>query len=184
VAPYRTAAGRRTVFNLAGPLANPCRPVRQIVGVTNAGTARVVAGALERLGSERACVVWGEPGIDEFSVTGASTWLQVGGGPARSGTLAALHGGRAHGDLPGGDAAENAAIFQRLLAGDETGPLRDMVALNAGVAIDCWHDRAPELGGAGYRQALTLLASGAVRERFARHLELARALGAAAAQPG
>ena len=183
VAPYRKAAGRRTVFNLAGPLANPCRPVRQVVGVTNAATARVVAGALERLGSERACVVWGEPGLDEFSVTGTSTWLQVGGGPARSGTLPALHHGLCHEELPGGEAVENAAIFRRLLAGDERGPLRDMVALNAGVAIDLWHDRAPDLGGPGYRQALALLESGAVQQRFAQHVDLARTLGAAVAKP-
>jgi len=167
VAPYRKAAGRRTVFNLAGPLANPCRPVRQVVGVTNAATAQVVAGALERLGSEGACVVWGEPGIDEFSVTGASTWLRVGGGSvARTGTMAPLHG-----DL------------KRLLAGDERGPLRDMVALNAGVAIDLWHDRTPDPGGLGYGQAISLLESGAVRERFARHLEFSRTLGIAAAKP-
>lgn len=183
VAPYRKAAGRRTVFNLAGPLANPCRPVRQVVGVTNAITAGVVAGALERLGSERACVVWGEPGLDEFSVTGSSTWVEVGGGSARTGVLPALHPGLGHADLPGGDADENGVIFRRLLAGEERGPLRDMVALNAGVAIDLWHDRAPDAGGPGYRQAIALLESGAVQERFARHLELARTLGAAVARP-
>ena len=183
VAPYRKAAGRRTVFNLAGPLANPCRPVRQVIGVTNAASALLVAGALERLGSERACVVWGEPGIDEFSVTGDSTWLQVGGGSTRRGTLPALHRDLCHEELPGGDANENALIFQRLLVGDERGPLRDMVALNAGVAIDLWHDRAPDLGGPGYRQALSLLASGAVQQRFVQHVELARTLGSVAAKP-
>jgi anthranilate phosphoribosyltransferase len=149
--------------------------------VTNSATATLVAGALERLGSERACVVWGEPGLDEFSVTGASTWLVVGtAAQRRSGALPALHPGLRHADLPGGDAGENAVLFRRLLAGEERGPLRDMVALNAGAAIDLWHDRTPAPDGAGYQQALALLASGAAGERFARHLELARTLGSAA----
>src|SRR5690606_16541501 len=65
VAPYRKGAGRRTIFNLAGPLANPARPGQQIIGVINERSGRVIAEALRLLGVRRACVVWGGPGIDE-----------------------------------------------------------------------------------------------------------------------
>jgi len=177
VAPYRKAAGRRTIFNLAGPLANPARPRCQVVGVTNEHTGRVIAEALSRLAVQRAVVVWGGPGIDEFSVTGESRCVEVTGGSSRLVTVSALHPELEHEELPGGDAPENAAIFHRLINGQEVGPLRDMVALNAGAAIDLWHDRAPSAHGEGIAQATELLRSGAVRATFAAHVEAARKLG-------
>lgn len=176
VAPYRKAAGRRTIFNLAGPLANPSHPARQVVGVTNEHTGRVIADALTRLAVDRAAVVWGGPGIDEFSVTGESRCLVVSGGTSRLVAVSALHPELEHEELPGGDAPENAAIFHRLISGQEDGPLRDMVALNAGAAIDLWHDRVPSAHGDGIAQATELLGSGAVRATFVAHLEAARKL--------
>jgi anthranilate phosphoribosyltransferase len=176
VAPYRKAAGRRTIFNLAGPLANPARPARQVVGVTNERTGRVIADAMVRLGVERAAVVWGGPGIDEFSITGESRCLLVAGGAPRLVTMPALHPHLEHEELPGGDAPENAAIFHRLIGGEERGPLRDMVALNAGAAIDLWEDRVPSAKGEGIARATEALRSGAVKEAFVRHRDAARRL--------
>lgn len=180
VAPFRKAAVRRTIFNLAGPLANPCRPQRQVVGVTNERTARVVAGALARLGVARALVVWGEPGIDEFSAVGESRWLTVAGDAVAEGRCSGPCPGLRHEDLPGGDAADNAAVFRRLLAGEERGPLAEMVCLNAGAALDCWHGREPSPGGPGVAQARALLADGAARACYERHVALATSLATAA----
>src|SRR4051812_13511543 len=181
VAPMRKAAGRRTVFNLAGPLANPCRPRRQLIGVIDERTARVVAGALAALGTERGLVVWGHPGIDELSITGESRWLLVEGGALREGAVEPLHPGLAHDALPCGEAAANAEVFRRLLAGDERGPLADLVALNAGAAIDLWRGRLPGAASDGVREARELLRSGAVLKAFERHRALAAGLAAKAA---
>lgn len=177
VVPYRKAAGVRTIFNLAGPLANPAQISHQIIGTTNEKTAQILAEALQLLDVERACVVWGAPGIDEFSVTGPSEFFNINGNEISRGSVnQALHADLDHADLPGGDAKENAQIFERIVNGQERGPLRDMVLVNAGAAIDLWHNR--ELGdhGAGFQQASELLDNGAVKEAFLSHLEFVKAL--------
>jgi len=177
VVPYRQAAGCRSVFNLAGPLANPAPIGAQVVGCNDAETGAVLADAAQRLGVPRALVAWGHPGIDELSITGPSGWLRVApDGIHHGGFEEALHPRLDHGALPGGDAVENAPIFLRLLRGEETGPLHDMVCVNAGAAIDCWHQRDPELRGPGFQQAADLLASGQVLDCFKRHRDLARDL--------
>ncbi|HYE04935.1 MAG TPA: anthranilate phosphoribosyltransferase [Planctomycetota bacterium] len=181
VAPMRKAAGRRTIFNLAGPLANPCRPRRQLIGVIDERTARVVAAALAALGCERACVVWGAPGIDEFSITGPSRFLLLEGGAVREGAVAALHPALTHADLPSGEAPRNAALLERLLAGEERGPLVDLVALNAGAAIDLWHGRAISGRGEGYERAIEVLGNGAAQRAFAAHRRIAQEMAKAAA---
>lgn len=175
VGPARKAAGRRTIFNLAGPLVNPSRPNTQVIGVTNRKTADVVAGALAQLGVKRACVVWGEPGIDEFSVTGASTCIHIDGANRAESAFTALHPQIRHEQLPGGDCTANVATFHRLLQGEERGPLFDMVALNAGVAIDLWHGRKPLVNGEGHRHAADLLRSGATLKAFESHRSAAQA---------
>jgi len=173
VAPMRKLAKRRTIFNLAGPLANPCRPRCQVIGVSDERCARTLAAAVAELGVARACVVRGEPGIDEFSVVGTSRWLLVEDGVITAGETPARHPGLDHAALPGGDAAENAALFARLIAGENLGALRDMVVLNAGVALDLWHGRRPAADGPGVVEAARLLASGSVAERVDLHRRLA-----------
>ncbi len=183
VAPARKLAAqhvRRTVFNLAGPLANPFRPRRQIVGVSDEQVARVVAEALVRLGSERAVVVLGHPGIDELSISGPSHLWEVHDGRVHHRIAEHFHQpGLTHDQLPGGDAPVNKHLFRRLLAGEERGPLLDLVCVNAGAALDCWHGR-PILGdGQGVAAARAALTSGKVAAAFAKHHALARELAAA-----
>ena len=74
VARHRKAAGRRTIFNLAGPLANPAPTAAQLIGVAQPAQGPVLAGALAELGVARALVVQGHPGIDEWSVLGPTRW--------------------------------------------------------------------------------------------------------------
>ena len=188
VVPYRKAAGRRTIFNLAGPLANPLPLKAQIVGTVDPAIADLIATTLRELGGQRAWVVRGEPGIDELSVVGSSTvWMADGCSADKDVQEAMLDGAPfahlTHDDLPGGDAPVNAALFQRLVAGesgDDDGfaALRAMVVANAGLAIDCWHQRQPALHGEGAQQADELLASGAVAAHVQKYREVVQALTA------
>lgn len=177
VVPYRKAAGRRTIFNLAGPLANPMPIRRQIIGTVDVTTAALVAATLNELTGDadhRAWVVRGEPGIDELSVVGPSRVWVVDGAQVREHELTdPPHATRQHSDIPGGDAPENAALFREILSGGGAGPLWDMVVLNAGAAIDCWHDREPG-SGIGAKQAAELLSDGAVVAAVERYRQAAR----------
>jgi anthranilate phosphoribosyltransferase len=136
-APVRRALGIRTAFNLLGPLTNPARAARQIVGVPRPEFTELLAHALMRLGSERAWVVHGADGIDEISTTGPTRVSECAYGLVRTFELDPTEVGitRASLDaLRGGDAAANAAIIRRVLDG-ERGAHRDIVVLNAGAAL-------------------------------------------------
>ena len=75
--PVRRELGIRTVFNFAGPLANPAGVKRQVVGVADGSMAPTVARVLLANGAERAMVVFGHDGLDELTVTGPSTVLEI-----------------------------------------------------------------------------------------------------------
>jgi len=185
VAPYRKAAGRRTIFNLAGPLANPGRPQIQLIGVANWAQAEVLAEALERLGIERAVVVQGEPGIDEVSVSGETRWIEV----RRQGAHhLRRHGAYRHAahfpypQLPAGDAVDNARHFAALVAGTGEPGLEALVSANAAVALDLWHDRALFSSAAPIAAAREALRGGQALAAFERHRRLAQELTRAAAR--
>ncbi|WP_294393021.1 anthranilate phosphoribosyltransferase [uncultured Sphingomonas sp.] len=136
LAPIRRAIGRRTIFNLIGPLANPARVRRQLLGVARVDYLPTVAQALELLGSEAALVVAGEESLDELSIAGSSRAVAVGlcsvpGRIAPEDVGLPRHGLEA---IRGGDAAYNAAALRALLQG-EPGAYRDAVLLNAGAAL-------------------------------------------------
>lgn len=177
VVAYRKAAACRSIFNLAGPLANPAPIRHQVIGTVDEPTARVVANALLELAPEGALVVWGEPGIDEISVTGKTGYLHV----TRQGIAPGCfdtptHPGLDYATLPGGDAAENKETFLALLSGEETGPILDMILENAGASIDLWEGRAPAYGGEGSKKARSLISSGAALSAFKRHRNAAQKL--------
>jgi anthranilate phosphoribosyltransferase len=138
----RHAAGARgelgvaTVFNFLGPLANPAQPPAQAVGVADARMAGVMADVLAARGCS-ALVFRGEDGLDELTVGGPSrVWVVRDGGVFET-TISPDEVGLATSDastLRGGDAAHNADVARRFLAG-ETGPVRDAVLLNAAAAL-------------------------------------------------
>jgi anthranilate phosphoribosyltransferase len=135
--PVRRDLGIRTAFNLLGPLTNPAGARRQIVGVPRPELTELVARALSLLGSERAWVVHGADGLDEVSTTGYTKVSEARGDTVRTFYVHPSDFGVAKAtpaDLRGGDATENAAIVQRVLAG-ESGPARDIVVLNAAAAL-------------------------------------------------
>jgi anthranilate phosphoribosyltransferase len=136
LAPIRRAIGRRTIFNIVGPLCNPARVTRQLLGVARVDYLNTVAQALDLLGAEAALVVSGEESLDELSIAGPSCTVPVGlcafdkrVTPEDAGLV--RHGLDA---IRGGDAAYNAAALRALLRG-EPGAYRDAVLLNAGAAL-------------------------------------------------
>lgn len=136
VSPIRAELGFRTIFNLLGPLTNPAGAQRQVVGVYSERWVERLAEALVALGSERAWVVHGQ-GLDELTTTGETSVAEVRDGQVRIFTVTPEAVGlprAALADLTGGAPAQNAAALRRLLAG-ETGPYRDIVALNAAAAF-------------------------------------------------
>jgi len=163
-APVRRALGVRTVFNLLGPLCNPGRVRRQLVGVYDGARVADFAAALEALGHERAYVVHGAGGADELTLEGDNVVAAVGDAP-REGFEAAALGLRAApaAALAGGDAADNLRLLGGVLDG-EAGPIADAVALNAAAALVV----AGVAAGAaeGLARAREALASGAAKEKL------------------
>lgn len=138
LAGVRRALGIRTVFNFLGPLTNPAGVRRQLLGVGALEYLEVLAGALARMGTERALLVHGHDGMDEFSVTGPSTVVEVADGAVGTPyTFDPEEYGVSHHHLDalaGGEPDENAGIARRVLDGWGGGP-REAVVLNAAAAL-------------------------------------------------
>ena len=136
IQPIRQRLGRRTIFNLMGPLANPARVGRQLLGIARPDYAGLYAEALEQLGTEAAFVVSGEEGLDELSCAGPSVVVPVGAAALPPRVVPEDAGLPRHplSAMRGGDAAENGAALVRLLDGEE-GAYRDAVLLNAAAAL-------------------------------------------------
>jgi len=152
IMPIRKAIGRRTIFNLMGPLANPARVSRQLVGIARPAYVPIYADALARLGTARSFVVSGDEGLDELSLAGGNELVDVTGSeivmrrvtPSDAGLpvapLAAIRGG---------DPAYNAEALRRLLLG-EPGAYRNAVLFNAAAAlmvageVGDWHEGVEE----------------------------------------
>lgn len=136
ITPIRQRLGRRTIFNLMGPLANPARVSRQLIGIARPDYAPVYAEALTQLGSEAALVVSGEEGLDEVSGAGPTVVEAIGAAdlPARIAPEDAGLPRHPISAIRGGDPAHNALALRRLLRGEQ-GAYRDAVLLNAAVAL-------------------------------------------------
>ncbi|MFY1637328.1 anthranilate phosphoribosyltransferase [Solwaraspora sp. WMMB335] len=147
----RRELGVPTAFNFLGPLANPARPRAGAIGCFDARMAPVMAGVFASRG-DTALVMRGEDGLDELS-TAAPTriWFATAGTVRELVVDAATDLGvprSAPGDLRGGDAAFNADVTRRLLAG-RTGPVRDAVLVNAGAALAAHAAQTGPATGAG-----------------------------------
>src|SRR3954469_3032220 len=138
VGPVRRELGIPTVMNIVGPLANPARAGRQVVGVADLERAPVLAGALASLGSVHALVVHGEPGLDEVSPLGPTHVVEVRNGSTNRWTIHPdEHGFKklSPDDLAGSEPKENAQIIEKVLGGGGPKGARAAVVLNAGAAI-------------------------------------------------
>ncbi len=136
VAPIRRALGRRTIFNLLGPLANPAGVRRQLVGVANPALIALYRDAMQLLDTEAAMIVSGAEGLDELSIAGPSYLATIGLPPLPAEVSPDDAGLVPHPleELRGGDAAFNAEALRRLLQG-EAGAYRDAVLLNSAAAL-------------------------------------------------
>jgi anthranilate phosphoribosyltransferase len=141
VVPVRRDLAVRTIFNLLGPLTNPAGARRQLIGVSDPSNLETVAGALARLGVDRALVVSSEDGLDEISIEAATKVVEVNGEDIRRYTLVPGDVGvelAAEGDRDrragAGTPQENAVITRAILAGGQ-GPDSDLAAINAGAAV-------------------------------------------------
>ncbi|MFA6124125.1 MAG: anthranilate phosphoribosyltransferase [Sphingomonas sp.] len=136
ITPIRQRLGRRTIFNLMGPLANPAGVTRQLIGIARPDYVATYAAALEQLGTEAALVVSGEEGLDELSSAGPSIAVSI-GQVALPDIIVPEDAGLPRypvSAIRGGDAAYNAAALRRLLQG-EAGPYRDAVLFNTAAAL-------------------------------------------------
>ena len=164
VVPVRQELAVRTIFNFLGPLTNPAGAARQVIGVSDPAFLETIAGALARLGAVKALVVSSDDGLDEMSTAGTTTVVEVDGSEIHSYALAPEDVGLPRGryeDLAGGVPEHSAGVTRRIFAG-ESGPPRDLAALNAGAAIYV-AGRADTLE-AGVRAAEEALDSGRAAE--------------------
>ncbi len=176
----RRELGVGTTFNFLGPLAHPAKPQAQAIGCADVRMAPLMAGVFARRGVD-AWVFRGDDGLDELTTTTTSqVWAVEDGGvqqftldPVRFG----LGGGTAEG-LRGRDAAYNADVVRRLVAG-EPGQVRDAVVLNAGAALAV---HAAEPGShedrlaAGIERAAQSIDTGRARAVLDRWVEVSSAL--------
>jgi len=152
IMPIRRRIGRRTIFNLMGPLANPAGVTRQLVGIARPAYVPIYGDALRRLGTTRAFVVSGDEGLDELSLAGGNEIADVAGDTVLLRRVAPGDAGLPTAPvdrLRGGDAVYNAAALRALLLG-EPGAYRDAVLFNAAAAlmvagaVTDWHSGAEE----------------------------------------
>jgi len=137
VAGTRVELGTRTIFNLLGPISNPARVRRQLVGVFDRRWLEPIAETLGQLGSERAWVVHGADGLDEITLTGPTHVAELRDGRVTTFDVAPADAGLKTATaeaLKGGEPEENAEAARALLAG-APGPFRDIVVLNAAAAL-------------------------------------------------
>ena len=135
--PSRRDLGIPTAFNILGPLSNPGRVRRYLLGVADLRVAERMAGVLAANGAERALIVHGGDGLDELTTTGPSTVVELRDGDIHRwevdpGDLGLAKVDRE--DLVGGDPNVNADLARRVLAGEQ-GPHRDIITLNAGAGL-------------------------------------------------
>lgn len=134
----RRELGQRTIFNVLGPLTNPAGATHQLIGVYSPHLTEPLAHVLGQLGSTAAFVVHGADGLDELSTTGVNRVSHWHSGAVRTFELdpAGLGLKRASlEDMLGGDPLANAQIMRNILSGDDQGPRRDIVLLNAAAAL-------------------------------------------------
>ena len=149
IQPIRQRIGRRTIFNLMGPLANPAHVTCQLLGIARPDYVGVFAEALASLGADAAAIVSGEEGLDEISCAGP-TIVETVGDVALSESIVPEDAGLTRHPLAalrGGDPAHNALALRLLLRG-EPGAYREAVLLNTAAALVLARRADDLIGGA------------------------------------
>ena len=137
VGAIRKELGIRTVFNILGPLTNPCSPKMQLLGVYDEYLVEPLAQVLMNLGVKRGMVVYGQDKMDEISLSAPTTVCEFDNGQSRTYVITPEQFGLARclkSDLVGGTPEENAATTKAILNG-KRGAKRDAVLMNAGASL-------------------------------------------------
>ena len=137
IAPVRKALKIRTIFNIMGPLLNPARVKRQVIGVYDRALMDIIAEAVLRLDNRRIMVVSSSDGLDEISMAAPTYAKIVEDGQIRALEIEPREYGFSyctHEDLKGGDADDNAQILRAVLGGEQ-GPRADCVVLNSAASL-------------------------------------------------
>ena len=138
VGAIRRELGFRTVFNILGPLTNPIKPSRQLLGVYDEYLLEPLAKVLTSLGVKNGMVVYGREKLDELSTAGETAVCEFNNGEYSSYVLTPEQFGLTRStkkDLEGGTPEENAAITRDILSGKDKGPKYETVLMNAGAAL-------------------------------------------------
>ena len=138
VAPIRKELGIRTVFNILGPLSNPAGANMELMGVYDQSLVEPLAQVMANLGVNRGMVVFGQDSLDEISMCAPTSVCEIRDGKFTSYEITPEQFGYERcekGALTGGTPAENAEITKAILKGEEKGPKRQAVCLNAGAAL-------------------------------------------------
>jgi anthranilate phosphoribosyltransferase len=176
VGPVRKELGVRTIFNILGPLTNPADAPNILMGVFHPDLVGIQVRALQRLGAEHAVVVYGRDGMDEVSLGAATLVGEFKGGEIREYEIHPEDFGltmASNRTLKVESPAESLALVRSVL-GNEAGPARDIVALNAGVALYA-ANVAPTMAD-GVKLALKALASGRAAAKMQQFVETAKQL--------
>jgi anthranilate phosphoribosyltransferase len=177
VVPVRSELAVRTIFNLLGPLTNPAGARRQLIGVSDASFMETMAGALAKLGVDRALVVAGEDGLDEVSADAPTKVIEVNGEEIRRYVLTPEQAGVTDAVgaqvLAGGTPAENAQVTRAILRADASAGARPageaLALINAGAAIYA-AGRADSIA-AGVEAARAALADGSAASALERYVQ-------------
>lgn len=166
VGPVRKQLGVRTLFNILGPITNPCDLKGQVLGVYDKKLIDVVSKVLVKLGRERAIVMHGSDGLDEITTTGETYVNEIRGNEIESYTITPEEFGikRASlSEIEGGTPEENAEIIMDILKGKK-GPKRDIVVLNSAAAL--YVGKAVDDLKAGVKLAEKLIDDGAAYKKY------------------
>lgn len=175
VGPVRKQLGIRTMFNILGPLSNPSRAKKMVVGVYDPKMVETIAKVMAQLGVERGFVVSGDNHIDEFNLAGVTTVAEITDGVVSVFELKPEDVGLTRctlDELRGGEGTENAQITRSILDGSQRGAKRDVVLLNAGATL--------YIGGLadsiadGIEKAKTSIDSGAAAQVLEKMVEMSQ----------
>ncbi len=164
----RVELGTRTIFNLLGPLSNPARVRRQLIGVFSAAWLVPMAEVLRNLGSDRVWITHGSDGLDEITTTGPTSVVELKNGAIHAFDVTPEEAGLARAEpsaLKGGEPARNAEALIKVVDGGETA-YRDIALINAAAALIV-AGKATSLKD-GVAQADAAIRSGAARRTLDR----------------
>ncbi len=177
IAGLRKQYGKKTFFNLLGPLCNPARVRRQIVGNGDHHSAALMAEALQKLSTAHSLVVTGHDGVDEVTLTGPTTIRNI----TKQGIVESIFSPQdlhipaaLEIDLQSGSVEENVDLFLRILRGNEPGPKEDLLLVNAAHAL-MLAEITKSLED-GYALGREVLRSGKAHDLLSRYADLANSL--------